>query len=247
MTTHAERVALGIHFGPIGSRRVKPGEAFRFSVSEIHGSTALPVGITYDVISSDEINDHRDISAINKELGRREGTPNILHHRRVRREINQLPKIPSRIPGVWTELKWSPPTLAEKMTDALWDLIDKGKFGVELELFQVIQGVGAKTVVQLSQEFRKVLIKAGIIIYNTSPNITMNSYEVESKVGEEFLKLLTGVSPKGLLGGWKQDERDITIKDGEFRVVRTVKPNPNNDWDSNPTITYTLQRYLTAD
>lgn len=107
MTITAERSFFGVI--PLGRRGVSPREVISYAVQGLHGSATLPVGITLEILSEDKIKDTRDISAINKELGRRKGTPDTLHFERERDEINRnIPKIPSIIPGVRTELKWSP-------------------------------------------------------------------------------------------------------------------------------------------
>lgn len=248
MTIEAKTTLLGI---PVRRRVLEHGSKFRFTSWEsLSGDILLfPVGVNLTVVSPNIIEISKDISALNEERSphAKEGRPDITHHVRKDNEINGT-HIPSRIPGVWTELKWSPPSLAEKMAEALWDLADKGKVEVELELFQVIQGrVGAKTIIRLSEEFRKLLLETGVVIPNMSPNISIPSYEIKPKIGEKFLREITGVSPRGLLGEWKSDERTLMTKDQHFKVARAIQANPTNDWDAIPIIAYTFQRDLTAD
>lgn len=238
MTIEAKRSFLGII--PLGGRKVFPGETISYEVQGIHGSTRSPVGITLEILSKDKINDTRDISAVNEELGRREGTPDRLHFVRERQEINQsVLRIPSRVPGVRTELKWSPPSLADKMLEALWKLAERGLIDVDLELLMIKQKFGERTAASLSSDFKKLLNEMGVAI----PVLSMNGREIAPQIAEEFLKKLTGTSPRGLLGGWKDDEKIFMGKDQHLRLVRTIKLNPANanDWDSGTTITYTLQ------
>lgn len=232
-------------FIPLGKTKVPVGDEKIYSVTEVQGSTKTSVGIVLEVLSLDKIDDLRDISAVNRELGRqKEGTPNLLHFTWEKDKINRgIPPIPSRIRGVRTELRWRESTLAERMAEAFWDLAEAGKIGVQLELLQVTQNYeGLETTVRLSEEFKKLLDESGVM----NPRLSVHDgRQIEAKVAEDFLKDLD-VSPKGLFGGWKTDEMTWMTKDGHFRINRTTLPTPTNSWNP-PVIVYTSKIDITAD
>lgn len=242
MTVRAERFLGPL---PLGKRKVPAGEAFFYCVTGIHGSINTPVGIELKILSGDEVDDTRDISAVNRELGgRRDGAPNTLRFTREKQEITEcIPPIPGRLPGLRTEFKWYEPTLDDRMADVFFDLAEGGKFGLELELLRITQTYeGLEATVRLSKEFKERLHQSGADIPRLSVS---DGREIEVKVGVEFLKNL-GISPKGLLGDWRNDEQIWMPEYGSYRIKRTKEENPSNKWDP-PVIVYTLQADLTAD